>query len=205
MVKMVAFWMCKLSPAEVARSDAFDSNRSVFRKALTRDRARNVGRAIARRRALRVLVVNDDQDAADALDKLVRRWGHAARLAYDGRTALKVAAAQHPDIVLLAMEMRLLGGCQVARQLRRDFPRKECFIIAVTEFADDQRRRQYSEAGIDLVLTQPVDPSVVETLLALECERVNRVQPDDAHSFANGAARTTRSRKTAGARATQRP
>jgi CheY-like chemotaxis protein len=222
MVKMVAFWMCKLSPAEVATSDAFDSNRSAFRKALTLDRARKVGRAIASRRALRVLVVDDDQDAADALDRLVRRWGHAARLAYDGRTGLKVAAAQHPDVVLLAMEMRLLEGCQVARQLRRDFPRKECFIIAVTEFGDDQRRRQYSEAGIDLVLIKPVDPSVLETLLMLECVRMNRSQTDSTAGLAregspqharkeptvekrDGAAKPSRARKTAGAGTRQQP
>lgn len=211
---MAAFWMCNLPPTDIARSDAFDRNQLLCRQALTRDRARKVGRGIASQRALRVLVVDDDQDAADTLDRQARRWGHAARLAYDGRTALKVAAAQHPDVVLLAMEMRLLDGCQVARQLRRDFPRKECFIIAVTKFADDQRRRQYRAAGIDLVLIKPVDPSVLETLLMLECVRMNRSQTDNSAGLAmkgssqhtrnapvavstDGAAEKVRSRKTA--------
>jgi CheY-like chemotaxis protein len=219
---MASFWMCELAPTEIASSDAVDRNRSVFRKALTRDRPRKVGRGIASRRMLRVLVVDDDQDAADALDRLVRRWGHAARLAYEGPTALKVAAVQHPDVVLLAMELRLLDGCQVARQLRLDFPRKDCFLIAVTAFADDERRRQYSEAGIDLVLIKPVDPSVLETLLMLECVRMNRSQTRDKAGLAvkgssqhtrkepeadprNGATKTTRPRKTAGAGTRQQP
>jgi CheY-like chemotaxis protein len=120
------------------------------------------------------LVVDDEQESADALGELVGHCGHAACVALDGLAALRVAAAQNPDVVLLGMEMQLMDGCPVARHLRLDFPRKECLVIAVTKRADDVRREQCVEAGIDLVLTKPVNTSVVETLLLLECVRVNR-------------------------------
>ena len=171
---MAAFWMCELSPTEVADSDAFNRNQVTYRQVLTHDRASKVGRVWARRRALRVLIVDDDRDTTDGLVKLVRCWGHTARLAYDGLSALKTAAIQHPDVVLLDMEMPFLDGCQVARQLRLDFPTKECFLIALRGRSDDDRRRRCNEAGIDLVLVKPIHPSVIETLLMLECERVNR-------------------------------
>jgi CheY-like chemotaxis protein len=93
---------------------------------------------------------------------------------------LKVAAAQHPDVVVLDIEMPLMDGCQVARQLRRDFSRKECLIVAVTERADHERGLQCQAAGIDLVLIKPVNSSVVETILMLECERVNRSRTNSA-------------------------
>ena len=177
---MAAFWMCKLAPTEIADSDAFQRNELVCRKALTHDRASKVGQVRSNRRALQVLVVDDEQDTTDGLVSLVRRWGHAVRFAYDGACALKVAAAQHPDVVLLDIEMPLMDGCQVARQLRRDFSRKACFLIAVTGDAGDERRRQCNEAGIDLVLVKPANPSVLETILMLECERVNRSWSDNA-------------------------
>jgi CheY-like chemotaxis protein len=184
MVDMAAFWMCKLAPTEIAGSDAFDRNELACGEALTHDRASTVARVGRRRRVLQVLVVDDEQETTDGLVTLVRRWGHAVRYAYDGANALKVAAAQHPDVVLLDIEMPLMDGLQVARQLRRDFSRKDCFLIAVTGDAGNQRHRQCSEAGIDLVLVKPANPSVVETILMLECERVNRSRSDKAIGLA---------------------
>jgi len=171
---MAAFWMCELAPTEVASSAASLRNQLACRQALTHDRASRVGRISAGRRALRVLVVDDEQHTADGLVGLVSRWGHAARWAYDGATGLKVAAAQHPDVALLDLEMPFMDGCEVARQLRLDFPRTECFIIAFTAWADERCRQQCSAAGIDLVLVKPVDPPVLETLLMLEFARATR-------------------------------
>jgi len=187
---MAAFWMCELAPTEIADCDAFHHDKAfhlnefVCRKALTEDRASKVGQVRSSRRALQVLVVDDEQDTTDGLVTLVLRWGHAVRFAYDGACALKVAAAQHPDVVLLDIEMPHMDGCQVARQLRRDFSRKECLIIAVTGRADDELAQQCREAGIDLVLIKPVNRSVVETLLMLEYARVNRSQTNKASGHA---------------------
>jgi hypothetical protein len=70
---MAAFWMCELAPTEVAGSDAFNRNQLVCREAVTRDRASKVGRTRARRRLLRVLVVDDEQDTTEGLRRLVDR------------------------------------------------------------------------------------------------------------------------------------
>jgi CheY-like chemotaxis protein len=178
MVNMAAFWMCKLAPTEITSSDAFQRNQLVCREALTHDRASKVGSVSARRRVLRVLIVGDDQVANNRLVRLVSRWGHAACLASDGIAGLNVAAAQHPDVVLLDIATPHLDGRQVARQLRRDFSKPECFLIALTPDADERGRQRCMEAGIDLILIKPVEPSVLETLLMLECERVNRSRTD---------------------------
>jgi len=190
---MAAFWMCDLAPTEVASSDAFRRNQLAFRQALTHDRASRVGRVIGNRRALRVLVVDDERHATDGLVGLVGRWGHAVRLAYDGATGLKVAAAQHPDVVLLDLEMPFMDGYEVARQLRQGFPRTKCFIIGITAWADEQCRQQCGAADIDLVLVKPVDPRVLETLLMLEFARATRPRTA-SNQERDGAAKTPRSR-----------
>jgi DNA-binding response OmpR family regulator len=170
---MSAFWMFELQPTEVPGSNDFQSN-PLMRQCDSVSQSRLGG---ASRRALRVLVVDDEHDKTDALFWRVRRWGHAAQLAYDGLAGLRAAAVQHPDVVLLDLEMPLVDGYQVAKQLRLDFAREDCFIIAVTERADQQRRQRCREVGIDLVLVKPVAPEVVETLLMLESALVNRQRP----------------------------
>jgi CheY-like chemotaxis protein len=85
-----------------------------------------------------------------------------------------VAAAQHPDVVLVDIEMPHMDGRQVARQLRRDFPGNGCLIIAIVGQYDDRCHQECWDAGIDLVLLKPVSPTVLETLLMLESARLNR-------------------------------
>lgn len=175
---MAAFSMCDLATNQVASSDAFNRNELLRRQALTDGGVREFDHNWASRRVLRVLVVDDDEDTTDGLVWLVRHWGHAGRMAYDGGVALQVAADQRPDVVLLDVQMPVMDGYEVARKLRRDFPSTECIIVAVTGDADERGRRQCLEAGIDVVLIKPVLSSVVETLLMQEHERVNRLSPD---------------------------
>jgi CheY-like chemotaxis protein len=185
--------MCELAPTEVAISDAFRRNQLACRQALTHDRASRVGLVTGEWRTLRVLVVDDEQSAADRLVGLVGRWGHAPCLAYDGASGLKVAATQHPDVVLLDLDMPFMDGYEVARQLRLDFPRTKCFIIGITAWADEQCRQQCGAADIDLVLVKPVDPPVLETLLMLECQRLHRARTDSRHK-GDGTVKAPRSR-----------
>lgn len=137
----------------------------------------------ARLQTLRVLIVDDEPNLADMLGRLVSRWGHAPQLAYDGLAALRRAASQRPNVVLLDLDMPFVDGLQVARQLRLDFPREECFIIAFCQQIDGPCRQQCREAEIDLVFAKPVDASVVQTLLLLEYMRVNRTWADAAVSL----------------------
>jgi CheY-like chemotaxis protein len=201
---MFPFLLNELTSTEVAGFIALNSHALSRRQALTHDSVSQFGRVSTRGRMLRVLVVDDEQESAHSLAELVRHWGHIPRTACAGHAALRTAARQHPDVVvLLNVEMPFMDGCRVSRQLRCDFPRKDCLIIAVTDQADDECRQEYSESGIDLVLVRPANLEVLETLLLLECVHVNRSRPyakgggigRGSSQFARqGAVRTLRSR-----------
>jgi len=124
------------------------------------------------RAPLRVLVVDAYRAAADTMSRQVKLWGHDVRSAYDGTTGLQVAAEYHPNVVLLDVGMSGVSGSELGRELRHQVRSTDCLIIAVTGRIDERRRRHCEEAGIDLVLIKPVEPSVVETLLMLESEYV---------------------------------
>jgi len=173
MANMAAFWMCEIAPTEIAGSDALNRNQLSCRQAFKENRVSPVTRLAAARRKLRVLVVDDDHDTADTLARLVGHWEHSIRSAYDGVAALRQAAVQHPDVVLLDLTMPHMDGCQVARQLRLDFSTPDCFIIGFAGSCDERTRQKCSDAGIHMVLIKPVESFVVETLLMLECERIN--------------------------------
>ena len=168
---MTAFWMCELSP-----SDAFNRNQLLCREQLLRTRVRAEGRqAPARMRTLQVLVVGTQKKEADDLARQVDGWGYAVRVAHEIETALKVAADQEPDVILLDLAPPLAKGYDAARQLRLRLPQAKCFLIATAMGRPaDECPEQCSQAGIDLLLVKPVDPSVLETLLMLERERLNR-------------------------------
>jgi PleD family two-component response regulator len=69
-------------------------------------------------RLLRVLVADDNRDAADSMSLLVKMWGHEVRQTYDGAAALEIAAAYRPDVLLLDISMPNMDGCQLAKRLR---------------------------------------------------------------------------------------
>src|SRR5688572_17170160 len=171
---MNTLWQSTSPHTEAIGSDAINRKQLLSLRALVHGPEDNVAPQDAQRRVLQVLVVDDDEDTTDGLVRLVRRWGHAPRLAYDGGIALQVALAQGPQVVLLDVQMPNMDGRQLARQLRLDLLPTECLIVAITGDTDEQGRRQCHEAGIDLVLIKPVDPSVLETLLMLESERLNQ-------------------------------
>ena len=105
----------------------------------------------------RVLVVDDNADAAAMLEMLLRSLGHETRVANDGLDAVRIAVEFRPDIVLLDIGMPGLDGFEVARRLRalkRDRPMK---IVAVTGWGQEADRERTREAGFDLHLVKPVD------------------------------------------------
>ena len=183
---MAALSMSELVTTDVAQSDAFKRNQALRKPESTRNTSSESDRVGAGVRVLRVLVVAAEQGAANTLLRQVRYAGHGAHAAPDGLAALRVAAAWHPDAVLLDLETPLMDGCQIAKHLRSDYLSEDCLIIAFAQCVDDARREPCLEAGIDLLLTKPVDRDVVETLLMLECVRVNRrrargLTPSDVH------------------------
>jgi two-component system CheB/CheR fusion protein len=123
---------------------------------------------------LRVLIVDDYRDAADTLAMLVGAWEHDVRRAYDGTSALALAATYRPHVLLLDIAMPDMSGPELAVRVRQKAELKDCFMIAITGYTDSKHRRQCEEAGIDLFLIKPVDPSILHTLLVLESEYVSR-------------------------------
>lgn len=177
---MATLSMSELATTDVARSDAFHSKQVMRKPASTRNTSSESDRVGAGARVLRVLIVDAEQDSANALLRQVRYAGHSAHAAPDGLAALRVDTAWHPDVVLLDLETPLMDGCQVAKHLRSDYSSEDCLIIAFAQCVDDARREPCLEAGIDLLLSKPLDQDVVETLLMLECVRVNRRRAREA-------------------------
>jgi two-component system CheB/CheR fusion protein len=105
---------------------------------------------------------------------LVVLWGHDVRSACDGATGLALAAAYRPDVLLLDMLMSDVNGFDVAIQVRRQDRLRHCFMIAITGRTDSLHRHRCYEAGVDLFLSKPVEPTHLRTLLELELDLVRR-------------------------------
>jgi PAS domain S-box-containing protein len=116
--------------------------------------------------ARRVLVVDDNADAAAALDLVLRSLGHETRVAYDGEQALEAAAEFHPDVVLLDIGMPGMDGYEVARRLRGSVEGGALRVVAVTGWGQDADRERSRAAGFDLHLVKPVDPSDLARILS---------------------------------------
>lgn len=112
-------------------------------------------------RHLRILVVEDNQDAADSLRMLLELDGHEVTVAYSGPAGIKAAAVCHPDVVLCDIGLPGLDGYGVVHALRHNPDTAAIRMIAVTAYSQDSDRRRSHEAGFDLHLTKPVDPYVL--------------------------------------------
>jgi PAS domain S-box-containing protein len=113
----------------------------------------------------RVLVVDDNVDAADSLAMALRLSGQEVRVAYDGESALTIAAEIQPEAVLLDIGMPVMDGFRVARRLRETAGTERSLLIAVTGWGRDEDRRLAKEAGFDHHLVKPVDPGILVPLI----------------------------------------
>src|SRR5688572_24403165 len=118
-------------------------------------------------RMLRVLVVDDNRDAADSLAMLCTIWGHEVRSAYNG-SAIQMVPVFLPDVIVLDIAMPKMDGNKMAKQVRAQDQFKETLIIAVSGYHDEANRLLSREAGIDHYLIKPVDPSVLQKLLVMK-------------------------------------
>jgi two-component system CheB/CheR fusion protein len=114
----------------------------------------------------RVLVVDDNVDAAESMAMLVRLWGHEVRLAHTGPEALDVAGAYQPEIVVLDIGLPGMNGYEVARQLRQQPRFQQTLLVALTGYGQEDDRRRSTEAGFNHHLTKPVEPDTLAELLA---------------------------------------
>ncbi len=113
----------------------------------------------------RVLVVDDNRDAAESLETLLQLWGHQARSAQDGWEALIQVAAFEPEIILLDIGLPGMDGYEVARQIRALPAGRRSLIVAVTGYGRSSDRLQSQEAGFDHHLVKPVQPEVLQELI----------------------------------------
>lgn len=106
----------------------------------------------------RLLVADDNPDAADSLAMTLRLLGHEVEVAHDGRQALAIASILHPDVALLDIGMPEINGYELARQIRSEPWGRDMKLIAVTGWGQEEDRRLALEAGFDEHLTKPIDP-----------------------------------------------
>jgi CheY-like chemotaxis protein len=123
------------------------------------------------RHNLRVLIVEDNVDAAEMLDLAVSDLGHVTRIAHDGATAVALARQFAPDVIFLDIGLPVMNGYAVARTLR-DLPElSDVYIAAVTGWGQEEDRRKAQEAGFDSHFTKPLSPAVLEHVLATITQR----------------------------------
>jgi len=116
--------------------------------------------------SLRVLVVDDNVDAAESLAELLTAYGHDVRTAYTGPTAVAAASDYGPNVVLLDIGLPELDGYQVAQRIRQSPAHKHTVLVAMTGYGQDADRLRSREAGFDHHLVKPADFDEVQKILA---------------------------------------
>ncbi len=126
----------------------------------------NLGEKPRSRLKHRILVVDDNRDAADSLAMMLSVSGHETRTAYDGLEAVRTAADFQPNVVLLDIGLPKLNGYEAARQIRKQAWGADMALIALTGWGQEEDKRRALEAGFDHHLTKPVEAAALEKLLA---------------------------------------
>jgi CheY-like chemotaxis protein len=114
----------------------------------------------------RVLVVDDNRDAANTLATLLQAMGNEIHTAYDGLEAIEAAAKFQPEVVLLDLRMPKLNGYDAACRIRAHAWGQHMVLIALTGWGQEEDRRRAQEAGFDHHLVKPVEPAALLKLLA---------------------------------------
>jgi CheY-like chemotaxis protein len=120
----------------------------------------------ATRTPKRILVADPCRDTVASTAWLLRLWGYDVQGAGTGPETLEVALAYRPEVVLMELGLPGLDGCQVARRLRQQGAHLGVLLVAVAGYGDEKNRRRAWEVGFDCHLFKPVDPEVLQDLLA---------------------------------------
>jgi signal transduction histidine kinase/ActR/RegA family two-component response regulator len=122
--------------------------------------------------ARRILVVDDNRDAADMLGSLLTADGHEVAVAYDGADALNLAPDLRPEVGLVDIGMAGMNGYELAARLRDAFA--GMFLVAITGWGQDEDRRRALASGFDAHLTKPAEPAALAALLAHRFPQADR-------------------------------
>jgi signal transduction histidine kinase/ActR/RegA family two-component response regulator len=121
--------------------------------------------AIAPTRRLRILVADDNRDAAQTLAMLLRLDGHDVRAVHDGAEALTLGEAFHPQLLLLDIGMPVLDGYETARQVRERPWGRKAQLVALTGWGQDSDRRNALNAGFHHHLVKPAEPDALRAVI----------------------------------------
>lgn len=120
----------------------------------------------SRAKSLRILVVDDNMNAAESLAMMLGMAGNETMTARDGLEALEVAETFRPHVIFLDIGLPKLNGYEVGRRLRLQEWSKDIVLIAITGLGNEEDKRQSLEAGLDHHLVKPVSSTIIEKLLA---------------------------------------
>lgn len=118
----------------------------------------------------RVLIVDDNHDAAESTALIVGAAGHTVEVAYDGPMALSIAASFKPEVALLDIGLPGMDGYELAKRLRQLPGMEKALLVAISGYGTEDDRRASKEAGLDCHLVKPVDPDALARLLATAAE-----------------------------------
>jgi len=114
---------------------------------------------------LRVLVIEDNRDAADSLQMLLELTGCAVRVAYTGPDGVRAAEEHRPEVIICDIGLPGMDGYELARRLRDDPATRGVVLAAVSGYGRDQDRARSREAGFDHHFLKPADPAALAALL----------------------------------------
>lgn len=122
--------------------------------------------ADARDSSRKILIVDDNRDAASSLAMLLELSGNKTESAFDGLSAIETAARFQPDVILLDIGLPGINGYEVARRMRAEPWGKKLKLVAVTGWGQAEDRERSREAGFDAHLVKPIDHAALMKLLA---------------------------------------
>ena len=113
-----------------------------------------------------MLVVEDNLDTVHTLARLLQEMGHVVDYAINGYAAMELAKRFKPDFVLVDLGLPGMDGFELCRRLKREATLAGTRFIAITGYAQEEYRQRAAAAGFDLHFLKPIDPRVLERLLA---------------------------------------
>jgi len=119
----------------------------------------------------RVLIVDDNIDAAETLGMMLEILGQQTRKAHDGNAAIQAAAEYQPEIIFMDIGLPGISGHEAATRIRRDLGMTSVYMVALSGYGTEEDRRKSLHAGFDTHLVKPLDPSTLPGILATVEER----------------------------------
>jgi two-component system OmpR family response regulator len=118
-------------------------------------------------KSFRILVVDDNRDAANSLHVILRTWGYDCRVAYDGSSGLEEARVYLPDCLVLDINMPRMDGLSMARRVRQQPGLEHAKLIALTAYSDAHHSERIRQAGFDHHLVKPADLAELQRILEM--------------------------------------